>query len=57
MFPHSQMPGAVKGSAYAGATGTPAAISNMQTVYETDWETLSASAVSSTFYVVVPDPE
>lgn len=57
VFPHSQMPGAVTGSAYAGATGTPAAIANMQTVYETDWETLSASAVSSTFYVVVPDPE
>lgn len=57
VFPHSQMPGAVKGSAYAGATGTPAAIANMQTVYETDWETLSASAISSTFYVVVPDPE
>lgn len=57
VFPHSQMPGVVKGSAYAGATGTPATISNMQTVYETDWATLSASALSSTFYVVVPDPE
>ena len=57
VFPHSQMPGAVTGSAYAGTTGTPAAITNMQTVYETDWATLSASALSSTFYVVVPDPE
>lgn len=57
VFPHSQMPGAVTGSAHAGATGTPATISNMQTVYETDWATLSASALSSTFYVVVPDPE
>jgi hypothetical protein len=57
VFPHSQMPGAVTCGAYAGATGTPAAIANMQTVYETDWETLSASALSSTFYVVVPDPE
>ena len=51
------MPGAVKSTTYAGAIGTPATISNIQTVYETDWATLSASALSSTFYVVVPDPE
>ena len=57
VFPHSQMPGAVKSTAYAGTVGTPAAISNMQTVYETDWATLSASALSSVLYVVVPDPE
>ena len=57
VFQHSQMPGAVKGSAYAGTIGTPSTISNMQTVYETDWTTLSASALSTTFYVVVPDPE
>lgn len=56
VFPHSQMPGAVTSTAYAGATGTPPLVKNIQTVYETDWATLSASALSSTFYVVVSDP-
>lgn len=40
-------------SAYGEAPKT----ASIQTVYETDWETLSASAVATTFYVVLPDPE
>lgn len=46
----------VTGGAETGTTGTPAAITAVKSVYETDWATLSASAISSTFYVVLPDP-
>ena len=28
----------------------------IQSVYETEWETLSADADENTFYVVIPDP-
>lgn len=47
----------VAGGAETGATGTPAAITAVKSVYETDWATLSASALSNILYVVVPDPE
>lgn len=46
----------VAGGAETGTTGTPAAITTVKSVYETDWATLSATAVSSTFYIVLPDP-
>ena len=46
----------VTGGAETGTTGTPAAITAVKSVYESDWATLSATAVSSTFYVVLPDP-
>lgn len=46
----------VTGGAETGTTGTPAAITAVKSVYESDWATLSASAISSTFYVVLPDP-
>ena len=46
----------VAGGAETGTTGTPAAITAVKSVYESDWATLSATAVSSTFYVVLPDP-
>lgn len=52
----SELIGKVTGGAETGATGTPAAITAIKSVYETDWATLSATAVSSTFYVVLPDP-
>ena len=48
--------GKITGGAETGATGTPAAVQAIKSVYETDWATLSATAVSSTFYVVLPDP-
>lgn len=46
----------VTGGAETGTTGTPAAVNAMKSVYETDWETLSATADANTFYVVLPDP-
>lgn len=48
--------GKVTGGAETGTTGTPAAIQAIKSVYETDWATLSATAISSTFYVIVADP-
>lgn len=47
----------VAGGAETGATGTPAAVNAVKSVYETDWAALSATADANTFYVVVPDPE
>ena len=46
----------VTGGAETGTTGTPAAVNAVKSVYETDWQTLSASADANTFYVVIPDP-
>lgn len=46
----------VTGGAETGTTGTPAVVNTMKSVYETDWQTLSASADANTFYVVLPDP-
>lgn len=52
----SELIGKVTGGAETGATGTPAAIQAIKSVYETDWATLSATADANTFYVVVADP-
>ena len=46
----------VEGGAQTGATGTPAAVNAVKSVYETDWATLSATADANTFYVIVADP-
>lgn len=46
----------VAGGAETGTTGTPAAVNAVKSVYETDWATLSATADTNTFYVVLPDP-
>lgn len=46
----------VTGGAETGTTGTPAAVNAVKSVYETDWQTLSATADANTFYVVLPDP-
>lgn len=46
----------VSGGAATGTTGTPAAVNSVKSVYETDWQTLSATADANTFYVVLPDP-
>lgn len=56
VLPYNQMPNAITGSSYTGTTGTPAAVNVVKSVYETDWETLSATADANTFYVVLPDP-
>lgn len=52
----SGLVGKVTGGAETGTTGTPAAVNAVKSVYETDWQTLSASADANTFYVVLPDP-
>lgn len=40
----------------SSAYGTATKLTGMQAVYESAWETLSATADASTFYVVLPDP-
>lgn len=52
----SGLAGKVAGGAETGATGTPAAVNAVKSVYETDWAALSATADANTFYVVLPDP-
>lgn len=37
------------------ATGQAPIVNTINSVYETDWQTLSASADANTFYVVLPD--
>lgn len=39
------------------ATGQAPVVNTVNSVYETDWATLSATADANTFYVVLPDPE
>lgn len=39
-----------------GRVGSAPALSSAIAVYETDWATLSATADTNTFYVVLPDP-
>ena len=48
--------GKVTGGAQTGTTGTPASVNAVKSVYETDWQTLSATADANTFYVIVADP-
>lgn len=38
------------------ATGQAPVVNTINSVYETDWATLSATADTNTFYVVLPDP-
>ena len=40
-----------------GAEGQAPAVRTIKSVYETDWQTLSASPDANTFYVVLADPE
>lgn len=55
ILPRSAMTAAQKvGKA---TTGQAPIVNTIHSVYETDWETLSATADANTFYAVLPDPE
>ena len=38
------------------SAGEAPEIFQIESVYESEWETLSADADTNTFYVVIPDP-
>ena len=54
ILPRSAMTAAQKVG--KSTTGQAPIVNTVHSVYETDWETLSATADANTFYVVLPDP-